>query len=345
MTNKSCFVIAPIGEAESETRKRSDQVLKHVIFPATAACGYKAVRADQISEPGMITSQVIQHIVEDPLVIADLTDRNPNVFYELAIRHAIRKPLVQLIKKGEQIPFDVAGTRTIHVDHRDLDSVEDAKKEIISQIQALEKDSSKLETPISVSLDLQMLRQSDNPEQRVDLAERKQELLLHDVPNRRTRERDRQRIPAPHSSPRGRDHDQEQHHVDETGRDAALSGNVDLAVVGPVGDHFGAVPPHVRGRHDLGEHDPVALRTDAQHRMILDDTRAHGPVVEATARRSGPEIERLDHTPTEGRHREQHHDRRRDQRQLAPPSSDHIGMPRSEETEPDRGAQPRAARL
>lgn len=52
------------------------------------------------------------------------------------------------------------------MDHRDLDSVEDAKREIISQIQALETDSSKLETPISVSLDLQTLRQSDNPEQR-----------------------------------------------------------------------------------------------------------------------------------------------------------------------------------
>ncbi len=166
MTKKACFVIAPIGDAESDTRKRSDQILKHVISPAVDTCGYKAVRADQISEPGMITSQVIQKIVDDPLVIADLTERNPNVFYELAIRHAIKKPLVQLIKKGEQIPFDVAGTRTIHVDHHDLDSVESAKTEIIAQIKSLEADSTTLETPISVSLDLQMLRQSDNPEQR-----------------------------------------------------------------------------------------------------------------------------------------------------------------------------------
>ncbi len=166
MSENACFVIAPIGEPESETRKRSDQILKHVISPAAVECGYSATRADQISEPGMITSQVIQHIVDDPLVIADLTERNPNVFYELAIRHAIRKPLVQLIKKGEQIPFDVAGTRTIHVDHRDLDSVEEAKNEIIAQIRSLEADSSTLETPISVSLDLQLLKQSDNPEQR-----------------------------------------------------------------------------------------------------------------------------------------------------------------------------------
>ena len=166
MAEKDCFVIAPIGEAESETRKRSDQILKHVITPALRDCGYKPTRADHISEPGMITSQVIQKIVDDPLVIADLTERNPNVFYELAIRHAIRKPLVQLIKKGEQIPFDVAGTRTIHVDHHDLDSVEQAKSEIRAQITALESNPANLETPISVSLDLQLLRQSDNPEQR-----------------------------------------------------------------------------------------------------------------------------------------------------------------------------------
>jgi len=166
MSDRVCFVIAPIGEAESEIRKRSDQVLKHIIRPATGECGYRAIRADQISEPGMITSQVIQHVVEDPLVVADLTGRNPNVFYELAIRHALRRPLIQLIQRGQALPFDIAGTRTIQLDHRDLDSVDSAKKEMIAQIRALEENPSKLETPISVSLDLQSLRESGNPEER-----------------------------------------------------------------------------------------------------------------------------------------------------------------------------------
>ena len=163
---KVCFVIAPIGEPESEIRKRSDQILRHVISPAVESRGYKAVRADELDKPGLITSQVIQHVVEDPLVVADLTDRNPNVFYELAIRHAIRKPIIQIIRKGESIPFDVAGTRTIFVDHQDLDNVESAKSSILEQIDSLEEDSSDLESPISVSLDLQRLRQSENPEQR-----------------------------------------------------------------------------------------------------------------------------------------------------------------------------------
>jgi hypothetical protein len=165
-TMKTCFVISPIGEQGSETRKRSDLILKYLITPAVEPLGYSPLRADQISEPGLITSQVIQHIVEDSLVIADLTDRNPNVFYELAIRHAIKKPLIQIIKKGEQIPFDVAGTRTIPVDHIDLESVEDAKKEIARQIGWLEKKPQDVESPITVALELQLLRQSDKPEER-----------------------------------------------------------------------------------------------------------------------------------------------------------------------------------
>ncbi len=140
--------------------------MKHVIRPAVELCGYEAKRADELDKPGIITSQIIQHIIDDPLVVADLTERNPNVFYELAIRHAIRKPLVQLIKKGETIPFDVAGMRTISVDHQDLDSVANAKDEITRQVKELEKTPDTMETPISASIELKTLRQSDKPEER-----------------------------------------------------------------------------------------------------------------------------------------------------------------------------------
>lgn len=163
---KVCFVISPIGEEESETRKRSDMVLKHIISIPIENLGYEVIRADKISEPGIITTQIIQHIVDAPLVIADLTERNPNVFYELALRHAIRKPLVQLIKKGEPIPFDVAATRIIQFDIKDLDSVEAAKNEITSQVKALEDGKNELHNPISVSLDLKMLKESGNAEER-----------------------------------------------------------------------------------------------------------------------------------------------------------------------------------
>jgi hypothetical protein len=162
---KECFIISPIGEPNSEIRKRSDQVLKFIITPVATSLGYRPLRADQISEPGIITKQVIQYIVESPLVIADLTDRNPNVFYELAIRHAIKKPVIQMIRKDNPIPFDVAVTRMIQFD-LDVESVDNAKRELEGQMRSIENDAFVMDNPISFSLNLKTLEQSDNPEQR-----------------------------------------------------------------------------------------------------------------------------------------------------------------------------------
>jgi len=62
---RTCFVICPIGSPDSSTRKRSDKVLRHIIKPAAIEAGLaEPIRADQISQPGMITSQIIQRIVE-----------------------------------------------------------------------------------------------------------------------------------------------------------------------------------------------------------------------------------------------------------------------------------------
>jgi len=177
---KICFVISPIGEEGSDTRERSDQVLKHIITGSVEQLGYTVIRADKISEPGIITTQIIEHIVDAELVIADLTEKNPNVFYELAIRHAIRKPLVQMIKKGEVIPFDVAATRIIQFDLHNLDSVASAKDEISSQVKSLEAGNSEVHNPISVSLDLKVLKESGNIEERslADIVEAVSDLRL-----------------------------------------------------------------------------------------------------------------------------------------------------------------------
>lgn len=166
----TAFVISPIGDPGSEVRKRADLILKYLIEPSASECGYKTLRADKISEPGIITSQIISHVLNDPLVIADLTGHNPNVFYELAIRHAIKRPIVQLIQEGEKIPFDVSTTRTVQVDHQNLQSVDEAKKEIVKQIHAAEKNPAKVDSPISVAVDLQLLKESEDP-QRKALAE------------------------------------------------------------------------------------------------------------------------------------------------------------------------------
>jgi hypothetical protein len=114
-----CFVIAPIGEDSSEERKHSDMVLEALIRRALETDGYEVIRADQISKPGMISGQVVEYLLKAGLVIADLSFHNPNVFYELAIRHTIGRPTVHLIRKGDAIPFDLKDFRTITIETND----------------------------------------------------------------------------------------------------------------------------------------------------------------------------------------------------------------------------------
>ena len=164
---KTCFVVAPIGEDGTEIRMRSDDILEYVVGPALQGYGYgEPVRADQISEPGVINDQIIEHLLNDDLVIADLTGHNPNVFYELAVRHAAGKAVIQFIDIGETIPFDVAGVRTVRVDHRSPRSADESAKKVAEQIKAVE--SSEAESPLSRTLDLLVLRSRDNPDEQRD---------------------------------------------------------------------------------------------------------------------------------------------------------------------------------
>lgn len=101
----TCFYIIPIGSTDSEQRKHSDLFLGSFIEPALQSSGLTVIRADSIDKPGIITRQIIEYIVKSRLVIVDLSCHNPNVFYELAIRHMMRLPIVQLIRKIDSIPL------------------------------------------------------------------------------------------------------------------------------------------------------------------------------------------------------------------------------------------------
>lgn len=118
-----CFYLSPIGDEQSEERQHSDLFLNHLIEPALRESGLRVVRADQIGASGMITSQILEHILRARLVIADLSFKNPNVFYELALRHASKLPIVQIIRKSDHIPFDVDQVRTIQIDNSGIYSL------------------------------------------------------------------------------------------------------------------------------------------------------------------------------------------------------------------------------
>lgn len=139
---KTCFYITPIGEAGSDERKHSDLFLSQLVEPALneTLLGLSLVRADQIAEPGVITGQIFEFIFRSKLVIVDLSFHNPNVFYEMALRHATKLPIVQICRKKDRLPFDVNQVRTIMIDNSDiyalLPNIESYKSEIATQVRA-----------------------------------------------------------------------------------------------------------------------------------------------------------------------------------------------------------------
>jgi hypothetical protein len=153
ITKPLCFVVAPIGAPDSDVRKKSDQVLKHLIKKALEP-QYAVERADHIDRPGVITVQVVQRIFDADLVVADLTDRNPNVYYELAIRHTVGKPAIHIISRGEDIPFDVQDMRFVPYDLGDPDSLEEAQTKLCDHAKAIQRGEPTI-TPVQVAQILQ----------------------------------------------------------------------------------------------------------------------------------------------------------------------------------------------
>ena len=85
-----CFIITPIGEEGSVIRKKTDGLIDNVLEPICNELNMEAIPAHKIDKLGSITNQVVQNVLDSKMVIANLTGLNPNVMYELAIRHAIK---------------------------------------------------------------------------------------------------------------------------------------------------------------------------------------------------------------------------------------------------------------
>jgi hypothetical protein len=159
-----CFFIAPIGDDGTEVRERSDRVRDWVVKPAAeAAAGLVTIRADDVGEPGQITAQAVQHCLKAKAAVADLTGGNPNVYYELSVRHGALLPVVLVAEEGTQLPFDISQSRVIFFDHTDLASAGRAKEELQAQIEA--SLSGTPDNPISDGMRLAELQAGNAEEQ------------------------------------------------------------------------------------------------------------------------------------------------------------------------------------
>lgn len=109
---KTAFLISPIGSDGTETRVKVDGLID-VIAPVLKKFELELLASHKISKSGSINKQIIEHLLYDKLVICNLTNLNPNVMYELGIRHSKMLPVILVAEKGTDNPFDVSDMRTI----------------------------------------------------------------------------------------------------------------------------------------------------------------------------------------------------------------------------------------
>ena len=105
-SGKNAFVIMPF-------RPIYDALYEAVISSTFAGLGYKTSRADEIFEPHPVVLDIQRGIVNADVVLCELSERNPNVYYELGLAHAIGKPSILMANDPKAVPFDVAHIRCI----------------------------------------------------------------------------------------------------------------------------------------------------------------------------------------------------------------------------------------
>jgi class 3 adenylate cyclase len=106
--------------------------------PTMGAAGgppIECIRCDKIAAGGWVHRQMISHIMDDEIAVVDLSTLNPNVFYELGVRHALRQRVTVLLRRvGTRTPFNLAGFKSIDYNVDDPESLSDARTKIAEYI-------------------------------------------------------------------------------------------------------------------------------------------------------------------------------------------------------------------
>lgn len=121
MNKKICFVVMGFGKKKDPETNRTidlDQTYQQIIRPAVEASGLECVRADEITETGIIDRSMYALLYRADVVIADISTYNPNAIYELGVRHALKKHSTIIIKESNcKFPFDLNHNRILSYEH------------------------------------------------------------------------------------------------------------------------------------------------------------------------------------------------------------------------------------
>ena len=133
MKPPSCFVIMPFGGVWDEYYTR-------VYKPAIEDAELEPVRADEVFRAGSVLQEIVHLLSQSKVVLADITETNRNVHYELGLAHALGKPAVLVAPKGMTLFFDVGQERMVTYDKNDAFWGPELHKSVVRALVATVRD-------------------------------------------------------------------------------------------------------------------------------------------------------------------------------------------------------------
>lgn len=162
-TREQCFFVTPIGDEGTPERQRADWIFHQVIKPAADAVNMDAERADLMLGSSMIGTNIFRALSEAPLCVADLTGLNPNVLYEIGVRHCLRKPIVHIAQRGTKLPFDNAPHMTHFYELAEYKSVHGLCADLESEFRHILSESYVTSNPFTQALGAIEISRSGDP--------------------------------------------------------------------------------------------------------------------------------------------------------------------------------------
>ena len=135
---ESCFVIIPFNG-------QFNDIYQDVLTPAIEKAGYKPVRGDSVYGVRPVIEDIFYGIRSASVLVADVTDKNPNVNYELGVAHALNKPAVIISQSVDDIPFDYRHLRAILYNTQSVTWVAQLTDKIINTLNSVKNDAANLD--------------------------------------------------------------------------------------------------------------------------------------------------------------------------------------------------------
>lgn len=122
-----CFCLLPFQD-------EFIRVFEEGMLPAAQAAGLRGVHAGQIFDNREIVEDIWELICTARVVVADVTGRNPNVFYELGVCHTLGKEVVVMTQNADDVPFDIRHRRFIQYEPEKLTSLRMRLQQTIQRV-------------------------------------------------------------------------------------------------------------------------------------------------------------------------------------------------------------------